>query len=86
MTTLHALLGDERGGGAPHADAFLQPYWSPRHEDATPIGGAEMMLVEAVSQRLTWGLHRWRPHPDAFNTTFAEQLWTASEAACSERS
>jgi NAD(P)-dependent dehydrogenase (short-subunit alcohol dehydrogenase family) len=78
MTTLHALLSDSGSGGG----AFLQPYSSPMHESPPPLGGWTVMLVyEAVLQRRHWGLHRWKPHPDAFNATFASALWDASAEA-----
>lgn len=76
-TILHALLSPE-----PVAPGtFLQPYWSPLNERNTVLGGLDFVLWEPLLQKVTWGMHHWKAHPDAYDEEFAKQLWEDSTRA-----
>jgi len=78
-TNLHALLSPSMEGQEGY---FLQPYYSPKHQNAPYFGGMEQfILFEALQQRRTWGLHRWLPHPNAHRKAFASKLYDSSKAA-----
>jgi NAD(P)-dependent dehydrogenase (short-subunit alcohol dehydrogenase family) len=78
-TTLHALFSPtvEKTQGY-----FLQPYWSPLHQNR-PIGplGISLLPWEWMFQRLSWGPHLWLSHPDTHRREFQKQLWDESYAA-----
>ena len=66
---------------------FLQPYYTPQHQDtpfALGLGGASLLLWEIFTQRFSWGLHRWLPHPTAYDMRLAKRVWEASVHAVAE--
>lgn len=76
-TTLFALLDDSNAVG--NENYVVQPYYSPLHQDDTMFGNLDVFILwEAILQKFTWGLRKWKPHPNAFNQTFTQQLWEES--------
>lgn len=73
-TTLHALFSRDLEGKRGY---FLQPYWSPLHQNPSVMGAA-VLLWEILFQKATWGCHVWLPHPNAHNRQFQKQLWEQS--------
>ncbi|KAG7352622.1 short-chain dehydrogenase/reductase SDR [Nitzschia inconspicua] len=75
-TTLHALFSKSIEGKTGY---FLQPYWSPLHQNL-PLGplGLSVLLWEWLFQRITWGCFMWLPHPKTHDLSFQKQLWEES--------
>jgi len=80
-TTMHALLSPSLEGECGY---FLQPYYSPLHRRPPFLGGFFGIFVpfEMMGQRMSWGCHKWLPHPDAHRRDFGKQLWEKSCTAC----
>lgn len=87
QTSLHAWLVElqEHSVGKIPDGVFLQPYYTPPHEDL-PWSALGVTLWEVFGQLATWGLHQWRAHPHAYNATFAARLWDESVLAVSDDS
>jgi NAD(P)-dependent dehydrogenase (short-subunit alcohol dehydrogenase family) len=87
QTAMNALLENVNDGKVSKADGgfVLQPYWTPLHQQDTLFRNIDLFLIwETLLQKWSWGLYRWKAHPNAYNLDFTEKLWEESLEVISE--